>query len=65
MKISPEREVPVYTLYVGINDKDTYQQLVDSETFAKIIKNVCRGYRVSYSTHMQQGGYISENGRYI
>lgn len=65
MKISCESEVPVFTIHVGISDKNTYQQMVDTGVFAKMIQNVCGGYRVSYSTHMQQGGYVHENGEYI
>lgn len=65
MKISPTKEEYTYTVYIGMNDKDSYKQLIDTEVIIKIIRNVCKGYRVSFSTCMQQGGYISNDGVYV
>lgn len=65
MKISPMEQGHVYTIYIILNDKETYQQSVATEIFTKLIKSTCLGYQVSYSTHLQEGGYIHENGEYI
>lgn len=64
MRICPENDVTSYTIYVGINDKNTHAQIIDTAVFERIIKNVCKGYSVSFSTHLQQGGYLHENGVY-
>ncbi len=64
MQISPENDVTAYIIYIGINDKNTHEQIIDTAVFERIIKNVCKGYSVAFSTHLQQGGYLHENGVY-
>ena len=65
MKISPAKEDYIYTVYIGMNDKDSYEQLIDTDVITNIIRNVCKGYRVSFSACMQQGGYIGNDGVYV
>lgn len=35
-----DRQVVKYTLYIGLNDKDTYQQEIGSETAEEIVTNI-------------------------
>ncbi len=65
MKISPKNEAYAYSIYIGMCDKDRYTQLLDTDVIIRIIRNVCKGYQVSFSSHVQQGGYIDNDGAYV
>lgn len=51
-----------YEFYIGLNDMDTKRQKFDDAVYERIILNVCRGYKVSYSISSVKGGYIHEDG---
>ena len=51
-----------YTLYIGLNDKDTKTQLIDTETSYKIVGNVLTQNDLDYTISTAQGGYTHENG---
>ena len=54
-----------YEICVGFNDGDTREQKFSEELYEKIIINVCRGYRISYSINKLSGGYIHEDGTFV
>ena len=35
-----------------------------NEKYVRVLRNVCYSYRVPFSFHVQEGGYICENGEY-
>ncbi len=51
-------------IYIGLNDKDTGVQKFDTEKYVSILNNVCKNYKVAFSTHCINGGYFHEDGRY-
>ncbi len=57
---SVENANPTYTLYIGLNDKDTYTQLIDTKDAKQIINNICLKYTSGYSVTQLEGGWIDE-----
>ena len=53
------------TIYVGLNDRVTGKQKYDTEMYINILRDVCRSYKVPFSTHQIHGGYFHEDGRYV
>ena len=51
-------------IYIGLNDVNTNTQLFENEKYVRVLRNVCYSYRVPFSFHVQEGGYIYENGEY-
>ena len=55
-----------YTLYIGLNDKDTKIQKVNTLEAYKIIENVLLGYNVEGATIFEAKGiYKHESGEYV
>lgn len=52
-------------IYIGLNDNETGKQEHDTEKYLTVLKNTCRGYKVSFSVQVSNGGYISEDGNYV
>ena len=65
MKVGSKKDECTYSIYIGMCDKDSNKQLLDTDAIIRIIRNVCKGYWVSFSSHAQQGGYISNDGGYV
>ena len=53
-----------YTIYIGLNDSETGVQKFDIGKYTSILRNVCRNYKVAFSTNQINGGYFHEDGRY-
>lgn len=53
-----------YEICVGFNDGDTKTQKFSEEIYEKIIINVCKGYKISYSISKLSGGYIHDDGTF-
>ena len=51
-----------YVLYIGLNDKDTYEQIIPTETAKEIANNICTKYVEGYTVSDAQGGWVDENG---
>ena len=51
-------------IYIGLNDVNTNTQLFENEKYVRVLRNVCSSYRVPFSFHVQEGGYIYESGEY-
>ena len=54
-----------YTLYIGLNDKDTKTQLIDTETSYKIVGDILTQNDLDYTISTAQGGYTHENGEKV
>ena len=54
-----------YTISVGLNDKDEKSQKIQTEKVLRVVKNCCKGYGMAFSSYLQDGGYIHENGEYV
>lgn len=51
-------------IYVGLNDKVEKKQLLETDKYISVLRNVCRSYNTPFSFGVDEGGYIHENGDY-
>lgn len=51
-----------YVLYIGLNDKDTYSQLISAEEAKKIVNGICTKYVDGYTVTEANGGWVDETG---
>ena len=49
-------------IYIGLNDDTTNTQLFEDEKYISVLRNVCYSYKVPFSFHVEEGGYIYDNG---
>lgn len=54
-----------YTISVGLNDKDEKVQKIQTERIIRLVHNCCKGYGMAFSSYLQDGGYVHENGQYV
>lgn len=52
------------TIYIGLNDAVTKTQILETEKYIKILKDVCCAYHTSFSFDVIEGGYIHDSGEY-
>lgn len=53
-----------YSLYIGLNDKDTLEQMMPTKKFIKIISKICKSQNIGFSIKSMNGGYIHNSGIY-
>ena len=51
-----------YEIYIGLKDKETYEEIFDEETFAKILSKQCNDKKIGFSLTNQLGGYSHNLG---
>lgn len=51
-----------YNMYVGLNDKDTYKQIISDDEAQKIVSEICLKYVDGYTVTKRQGVYKDEKG---
>ena len=51
-----------YEIYIGLKDKDTYEELFTVEDFAKILSSHCSKDKIGFSLITQFGGYTHNQG---
>lgn len=51
-----------YVLYIGLNDKDTYEQIIATEEAKKIVNDICVKYVDGYTVSEVNGGWVDETG---
>ena len=51
-------------IYVGLNDSIEKRQLMETEKYISVLRNVCFSYGTPFSFDVQEGGYIHEDGTY-
>ena len=54
-----------FTISVGLNDKDEKSQKIQTERVLRLVMHCCRGYSMAFSSYLQDGGYIHDNGEYV
>ena len=59
-EVSQEKE---YILYIGLNDKDEYRQIIPTEEAAEIINAICIRYADGYTMTKAQGAWVDEKGK--
>lgn len=50
-----------YTLYIGLNDKDTYQQKTSKDDARKIVNEICARHTDGYTSFDAEGGWTDQN----
>ena len=51
-----------YEIFIGIKDKDTYEEILTVESFKNILVEVCTEKQISFSLLTQLGGYTHNKG---
>lgn len=56
----PMEEAQEYTLYIGLNDKDEYRQLISTKEAKEIIDAICVEYVDGYTVTEAGGAWVDE-----
>lgn len=51
-----------YILYIGLNDKDAYTQLIPTEEAREIVNAICAKHTGGYTVSDACGGWVDETG---
>lgn len=51
-----------FTMYIGLNDKDTYKQLMSDDEAQQLISKICLKYVDGFTFSRRQGAYKNEKG---
>ena len=51
-----------YVLYIGLNDKDTYTQLIPTDEAINIVNEICIRHIGGYTVFSTKGGWVDETG---
>ena len=51
-----------YVLYIGLNDKDTYEQIIPTDEARDIVNQICTKYVEGYTASEANGGWVDETG---
>lgn len=61
-ELSPGDGSVQYTLMIGMNDRDKYEQLISTDEAISRIESVCGKYVEAYTIRPAQGVWTDENG---
>lgn len=51
-----------YEIFVGLKDKDSYKEIIDTDTFKNILAEICSEKEIGFSLLTQLGGYSHNKG---
>ena len=51
-----------YVMYIGTNDKDSYEQVVPPDEARAIVNEICGRYVDGYTASVAEGGWVDERG---
>lgn len=49
-----------YTIYIGLNDKNTYEQIISTEDGIRMVNGICSRYVDGYTMQTAKGGWMDE-----
>ena len=49
-----------YTIYIGLNDKNTYEQIISTEDGIRMVNEICSRYVDGYTMQTAKGGWMDE-----
>ena len=52
-------------IYVGLCDKDSHEQELDTKHCKEILKNICKKYNAPFSLQVIEGGYFYDDGTWV
>lgn len=57
-----ESDIGKYVLYIGMNDKETYTQLIPTDEAKEKVNEICSRYVDGYTVQTAEGGWVDETG---
>ena len=51
-----------YEIFIGLKDKDTYDELLDVNDFVEILSEICKKRQICFTLLTQFGGYTHNKG---
>lgn len=51
-----------HEIFIGIKDKDTYEEILTAKDFARILTNICMEKNICFTLFKQYGGYTHNKG---
>jgi hypothetical protein len=51
-----------YILYIGTNDRDTYEQIIQTDEAVEIVNGICAKHVEGYTMSHAKGGWVDEKG---
>lgn len=51
-----------HEIYIGIKDKDSYEEIITVDDFKKMLSQICAGKNIGFSLITQLGGYSHNKG---
>ena len=51
-----------YEIFIGLKDKDTYDEILNVDVFMKILSEICTEKQINFSLLTQLGGYSHNKG---
>ena len=52
-------------IYVGLDDKDSHEQLYDTARYKAVLKDICKKYHAPFSLQVIEGGYFHDDGTWV
>ena len=62
MRDNPFQKGTKYEIFIGLKDKDTYDEILDVHSFQKLLSEICTERRISFTMLTQFGGYTHNKG---
>lgn len=60
MALNSENKQEAYVIFIGMNDKDTYEQNISIEEARELVNNICVNYVDGYTSLEAKGGWVDE-----
>lgn len=51
-----------FEIYIGLKDKETYEEIFNEEIFASILSRICLNRKIAFSLTNQLGGFAHNKG---
>jgi hypothetical protein len=52
-------------IYVGLRDRDSREQIYETEKYKLMVKEICKEYRSPFSVTLMEGGYFHDDGTWV
>lgn len=52
-------------IYVGLHDRTTHEQIYETDSYKRVLKEVCKVYQTPFSLMVMEGGYYHDDGTWV
>ena len=52
-------------IYVGLRDRDSHEQIFETDRYKAVLKDICKGYATPFSVQVIEGGYFHDDGTWV